>query len=416
MTESSEHAGIGEEFPAEWREFRDPETGRQLTQLTTGRGNSWPLYYFTPSITADQRYLIFHSERSGWVQLYRLDMETGRIVQLTDGHTEDSGWPMWCEWRLRGIYTHLSALNRTSNEVWYFQDDEIRATNVRTLANRLVATLPPGRVPIGQNHFSPDGSQFVFIHADREAFTVAMRRREALSNMGQWNWNIDHEPMRKTMGRIVLATIDTRTGEYRPVVETGFHFHHVLFVDDDTLLINHPEGHNGMWTVKRDGTGMRELRPPDAPGAHNAALCHQVITRNGIFYEANGGENGEWIMYLGRYDIATDQFSEIPLRGLGYCHTGFDPEGKFLFIESAGETHRLLSVHHPHDPTRLRLNCIRKLSNLPRFGQRFHSHPFLTPDRNSMIFTDIAENGFGQIYRADVSDLVNLQEYWFDVP
>jgi len=410
MTESSERAGIGEEFPTEWSEYRDPETGRQTTQLTNCRGNCWALYYFIPSITADGRHLIFHGERSGWVQLYRMELETGRMVQLTDGHTQDSGWPMWCEWHLRGIYTHLSALNRATNEVWYFQDNEIRATHVETIANRLVAALPPGRIAMGQTDFSPDGSLFAFIHADREAYVAAMRRREALSNMGLWSWGADHEPLRKAMGKVVLATINTVTGEYRQVAERDFHFHHVLFADNETLLVNHPEGHNGMWIVKRDGTGIRELRPPEAPGAHNAALCHQVITRNGIYYEANNYD--ENAMCLGRYDMGRDQFSEIPLSGLGYCHTGFDPAGQFLFIESAGETHRLLSVHHPHDPARMRLNCIRTLSTPVRAGQRFHAHPFLTPDRNGMIFTDISEKGSGQIFRVDVSDLVNLPEYW----
>jgi hypothetical protein len=229
--------------------------------------------------------------------------------------------------------------------------------------------------------------------------------------MNQWTL-ADHDFMRSDMGIIALDTIDTRTGQRERVIENNFHFHHVLFLNNDTLLINHPKRGNGMWMVKRDGTGVRELRPASAPNAHNAAICHQVITANGIYYEANGRDGDEAKMYLGRYDPATDTFAEIPLPGLGYCHTGFDPAGRFLFIESAGKSHQLLSVHHPHDAARRRLNLIRKLSDESRSGQRFHAHPFLTPDRNSMIFTDIADNGFGQIFRADVADLVNLREYW----
>ncbi len=74
----------------------DDETGRPWRQLTSGRANSYPLYYFIPSMTADNRYLIFHSERSGWVQLYRLDLEEKGTVPLTDGHTRESGWAIWC--------------------------------------------------------------------------------------------------------------------------------------------------------------------------------------------------------------------------------------------------------------------------------------------------------------------------------
>jgi hypothetical protein len=90
---------IGSTSPPEWKEFPDPDTGRKVTQLTNGRGHSYPLYYFVPSITTNQRFLIFHSERSGWVQLYRLNLGNGEIAQLTDGHTADSGWAPWCEWR-----------------------------------------------------------------------------------------------------------------------------------------------------------------------------------------------------------------------------------------------------------------------------------------------------------------------------
>ena len=83
--------GIGERFPAEWETIHDDETGRTVQQLTTARANSYPLYYFIPSHTPDGRMLVFHSERSGWVQLYAMDLQSGEIVQLTDGHTQDSG-------------------------------------------------------------------------------------------------------------------------------------------------------------------------------------------------------------------------------------------------------------------------------------------------------------------------------------
>src|SRR5262249_13653499 len=150
------------------------DSGRIVTQLTSARGNSYPLYYFVPSITTDNRFLVFHSERSGWVQLYRLDLTSGEITQLTDGHTNDSGWAIWDEWHLRGIYVHLSALNLVGNDVYYFQDNAIHSVNVATLENEQVASLPEGRMPIGQAAFSPDGTRFAFIHADRDRYVAAL--------------------------------------------------------------------------------------------------------------------------------------------------------------------------------------------------------------------------------------------------
>ena len=76
---------IGDITPAEWSNEIDPATGRKLRGLTQASYCAAFLYYFIPSVTPDGRYLVFHSERSGEVQLYRLDLTTGDIGQLTDG-------------------------------------------------------------------------------------------------------------------------------------------------------------------------------------------------------------------------------------------------------------------------------------------------------------------------------------------
>ncbi|MCW8131265.1 MAG: PD40 domain-containing protein [Planctomycetota bacterium] len=404
-------SAIGRVTEAEWKESRDEATGRTLTQLTGARGNSYPLYYFIPTITSDHRYLVFHSERSGWVQLYRLDLASGEIGQLTDGRTQDAGWAIWCEYRLRGIYNHLSALNVRTNEVFYFQDDELRGTHVESFANRLVAKLPPGRMPVGQNAFSPDGTQFAFIHADEKTFRAAFAEREALMNMRLKDW-AGHEHFRTHSGDYVLAVADTRTGEIREVARKDFHFHHVLWAGPKTLLINHPKGSNGMWVIDTDGSHERHLRPAEAPGAHQAAICHQIITPQGIFYEANGRKDGKAELYFGYYDLKTDTFEEVLIPGMGYVHTGHDPEGRFLFIENAGATHAIHSVHFPRDPERFHLETIRTLALPSMSGQRNHAHPLLSPDRKWVYFTDKGEHGYNQVFRVNVEDLVDRREFW----
>lgn len=396
-------ARAGTELPAEAATRTDPETGRAVRQWTSARANSYPLYYFTPSITSEGRYLVFHSERSGWVQLYRLDLESGRIAQLTDGHTRDSGWAVWCEAHLRGIFNHLSSLSLARREVFYFQDEQLRRVHVDSLNDALVCDLP-GRIPIGQTDFSPDGRHFAFIHADRIQFRQAFADREAILNMGQ---PFNHIAWRNALP-VTIAVADTATGKCRDVVRLDYHVHHAVFADNRRLLINHPKGDSGMWLMNLDGSGIRTLRPRDAHGSIN----HQVVTKRGIFYEAVNRQDGRTANWLGRYDLTTDTWEEAPLPTDGYVHTGWDSEGRFLFFETHSATHQLASLHFPFLPGRTQMRTLCRLAPYPgRGGQRYHAHPFLSPDRKWIFHTSVID-GFSQVCAVNVEDLVDIDEYW----
>ncbi len=383
---------IGTKTPAEWRTFNDQETGRVIRQLTSAPANSYPLYYFIPSITPDNRYLVFHSERSGWVQLHRLDLASGEIVQLSDGRTRDAGWAIWCQPRLRGIYNHLSSLNGARREVYYFQDEEVRATHLDTLENRVVYPMP-GRISIGQTGFSPNGRWFAFIHAGRAHFTQVIADRESIRNMGQ---PFDHEAWRAGVP-CVIGLLDAETGAYRDVIHLDYHVHHVFFLDDEKLLVNHVAGENGMWSIDINGRNQQTLRPRNGHGE----ICHQVITERGIFYEANDWRDGQRTVWFGQYQLGqldqleTGAYREMILPGVGYVHTGRDPAGRFHFIENQGDEHSLLAVEgFPHGGA-LTTRLLRRLPAIPA-GQRYHAHPFLGPDRRWLYYTEVID-GFSQI-------------------
>jgi hypothetical protein len=396
---------IGDITSAEWIDEVDPDTGRRVARLTDGRSNSYALYYFVPSVTPDGRFLVFHSERSGDVQLYRLDLSTGEVGQLTDGHTKDSGWAVWCEWHVDGIYTHLSAIHPVTGEVYYFEDDEIRATNVASFANRLVARLPTGRMPIGQAAFSPDGRWFGYIHTDAANYVAKLKDREARTLSGTFSWDREHHTRFRNSIPSTLVLIDTVTGAQRDVIRTDYHFHHVLFVDNRTILLNHPKECAGMWVVDIDGNNARHLRPADAPGAHGAMVNHQVITARGIAYEAVAYFPGGRETYFGMYDTNTGGFTENLLPADGYVHVGFDPAGRFEFVECAGPRHELLAVHHAGD-CRLTTSLLRRLASPAHDDQRHHAHPFLAADRKRLYFTDWSPQGRAQVCAIDVADLV----------
>ncbi len=82
--------GCAKEEPAavesvvEWIKAPDPQTGYEVWQITTHDSGSAAFYFEKQSFTADDKYMVFRSNRSGSHQLYRVDLSSGEISQLTD--------------------------------------------------------------------------------------------------------------------------------------------------------------------------------------------------------------------------------------------------------------------------------------------------------------------------------------------
>jgi len=55
------------------------------------------------------------------------------------------------------------------------------------------------------------------------------------------------------------------------------------------------------------------------------------------------------------------------------------------------------------------VETIRRLPPIP-FGQRHQAHPFLSPDRTRLFFTELVD-GFSQVSSVDVRDLVDREGY-----
>jgi oligogalacturonide lyase len=113
----AQNDGIGRIWPSEMKTWTDDSTGCKITQWTT-RGNNWHLYFNIESFIDDNNALIY-SDRSGKVNLFRLDFTTGEMLQLTDEKEEIHGiWhlPKYkTVWFLSG--RQMKTLNTGTNKI-----------------------------------------------------------------------------------------------------------------------------------------------------------------------------------------------------------------------------------------------------------------------------------------------------------
>lgn len=385
-----------------FRTLTAPGTGRRAVQLTTGDAYCYPLYYFIPSLTADLRYLVYHRAEDGVVQMHRLDLTTGESIRLTDAAAPHAEWLPWCPNPCRGVLDHRSVLNVPRGELIYFDDAAAFAVDVRSLGRRFLFEVPPGRQVNSQNCVSADGRWLVYIHHDRALYRQLLEAGFGAS--------------RHLSRGTALCAYDLDTGEHRTLVRINSPIHHVAALDASfgagRFVFCRPASESGMLLTDLRGGHYTHLRTQDDTGA---SVCHFVVTRRGVAYEALADGRGA---SAGLYHPDTHRHVEFALPAdFGYTHAGRDPEGRwFLFEHHARGAHGTPGVHAMHALARYdtqgRHAWLPLTGDWPTHGrgQRAHFHPQLTPDRRWILFTaGDSDTRTNHIFLLDVRDLAETE-------
>ena len=72
------------ETTVEWQKDRDEDTGYEVWQMSSSDAGTWAAHFESQGFSAEDRFVIFSSHRTGDWQLYRADLSTGEVLQLTD--------------------------------------------------------------------------------------------------------------------------------------------------------------------------------------------------------------------------------------------------------------------------------------------------------------------------------------------
>ncbi|MDA1193017.1 MAG: oligogalacturonate lyase family protein [Candidatus Poribacteria bacterium] len=153
----------GDSTRGESSRLRDEHTDAEIIRLTDLASINHTLYFTNSSVAADNRRVVFVSDRDGGWNLFAADLEGNEIVQLTDSSDVNPFSP---------------CLDRGRNRAYYTSGGQVRAIrlddlNETTLANFDGATL-------GGCHLNADSTQLVTVVRREGVASLASVRTNGL--------------------------------------------------------------------------------------------------------------------------------------------------------------------------------------------------------------------------------------------
>lgn len=378
--------------------YTDRQTGATVTRLTSWRTNSNHLYFTNNCFYDDGKRIVFESDRSNIPNLYSLDLESGRIEQLTD--LPATPYP-------GGNPLQLTYVDPVNAVAVFYSGSRLMALNIKTRDLREIY-----RVPDGYN------KHIVSIGADgKYAFTsiiedVTDRRREP-TLQGTYDCHPHSE--------IIKIAIDG-SGHETVWAENNFIAHvNASPTDPDKLTFCH----EGFWEQVDHRLWALDLKTGEVRKLHECAdreaIGHEYWFADGKRIGYHGltdcnrtGPTDEELHGLSQlgavnFDGTSDRSYDFPYN-MGHIFSmderlivgDGDRRGKYLRLwklgDSGYEEPRALCMH----------NCTFKM-------QQSHVHPRITPDGKSVLYTS-DESGYNQLYLVEIPEDLNtlplLSDIW----
>ncbi len=380
---------IGDKWNSEVREFKDEKTGRTIKQLTT-MGNNVHLYFTENSFDANKNEIIFRSDRASghhraphenpFYNLFRMNLDTGEIVQLTDEPAQtvgdDSG------------SIHSVTKSPDSRIIVYRTGDKIKMLDADTGAFSVIYQ-ETGNYNLGSPSIAPNRRYIAFsrnenMHvADGPNYTGFKDRYYLVKD-----------------GRITLAYLDG--SGWFDVFKDTHQVGHFQFCPADSTIGSYC--HEGPWNLVTQRMWLldfvsREAHPCFRQDEQDS-IGHEFWTRDGFLFFDNRGPGHDGTITSDRTqavatNVEVSQNAMIPFVGLAdrwgnivkriempfYCnHYHANPDKTVLVGDDVDD---LVLIDLAAKEAKLQVLCHHKTS---WHTQSAHCHPTWSWDGQQILY------------------------------
>ena len=353
-------------IPTEWT---DPTTGCRLIRLSRRPGPNLSFYFHNnPFVIAngdEGDQMVFYGETSGGTQLFKLNLKTLAIRQLSDRPG-----------RIRG-----EIVSQKRREAFYQFLDKIFAVNIDTGHEREVATLPAD-LPGWVSTINSEGTLL--------AGTYAKGRRELLEKYPRKRDYFDRIFEANLLAK--LFTIDVDTGKVAILHEEKAWLNHLQFSPTDPKLLMYC--HEGPWhklhRIWLINVETRAIRKIHERTVDREIAGHEFWSRDGrtIWFDVQipRGET----FFLAGYDLSADRETRYALtRNEWSVHYNISPDEK-LFCGDGGDPKSVAQAAdgkwiYLFEPDGTKLRSTR-LANLAKHDYELEPNAHFSPDGRWIIF------------------------------
>lgn len=367
---------IGKEFPSEIKEYVDKKTKNTIIQLTSDGSNNYHLYFTDNAFTQGDKEIYFLSDRSSKspriYNLFKMDLNTGTIIQLTD-ETE-------------GISPGTHTKTPDSEIVVYVTGNVIKKLNTRT-SEISVVYEEKNNVHLGHPHISPDKKY------------IGLARNERVEITRGANYKGFKETMYATKkGWITLISLDG--SKVIDVFEDTHWLGHFQFCPTDSSLGMFC--HEGPWNLVHQRMWLIDMRSrgvtPVYRQGEDDCIGHEFWTTDGkIFFDnRRKGHDGTITVNKTQATIEKVETDQVPFIGLAdkdgtilrtvdlpyYCNHYHSNKDNTLLV--GDEVEDLVLINLEGEMASIVTLCTHMTSWQT---QQTHCHPTFSWNNQKILFT-----------------------------
>lgn len=374
-------------------DWHDAHTGRRVIQWTHDGLRNQHLYFTSHSVTHDNRWLVFISDRDGHPNLYTVDRSSGSIHRLSCNRRGLLKSYCYSHGGNEGLNKIATTLDTVRNRLFYVQDNTLMCVGLEERCASRLWEVPRGWW-VNFTHVCPQGSTLCVPCTDARAFA------QDDHDQAQQCERVPDRMRQKGLASRIYR-VDTNTGHAEIWAEVRHWVTHVQFEPTGSgRLVFNAEGWDAasterIWCLERDGV-YRRLWDQD----RGTMIAHENWAPSGgdiVYHVADVKTHAHRIEVRGWNGELRRRYA-VPDVELPW-HVTMTMDGTAFVTEGVA---KCISLLHPAGRGLTVEPLCRHDNEVCLVDQDTHCHALATPDNGGIVFAN-TRDGKTNVYEVQLS-------------